>query len=85
MPERRAQPGLSGPPASHIVPATSATTTTPASAIRVPVRSCQPTASRQATVATTAATQQAVMASTHRCGVSVPVPRLCMIAAGQHR
>ncbi len=85
MPARRAQPGLRGPPTSQTVPATSATATTPASAIRVPVRSRQPAASRQAAAATTAATQQAVMKSTQRCGVSVPVPRLCMIAAGQHR
>src|SRR5260370_32490233 len=38
VPERRAQPGLSGPAASHLVPPPGATTTAPPTAPRTPGR-----------------------------------------------
>ena len=45
----------------------------------------QVSASRQSVSPATASTQQAVSTSTHRTGVSVPVPRPCSTATGQHR
>src|ERR1039458_4724704 len=84
VPERRAQPCPSGPPGSHRIRAIGPIAVRANAPPRTRGCSGQPGSVRTHTAIATASTQIAVSASNHALLTSLPVPRPCSRAIGQH-